>query len=150
MQKGDFVYLPAGVVHALKKGSIVYEIQQATDITYRFFDYHRVDAQGHERPLQLEEAIGCVDYTLTQSGAKRPGITHTFPHASVTTFVANDSFCVRRYVVFGTETFHFDAYDLRCGQRYGRRSGSFHGKKRADYRLFGDDVHGSNDPHVYL
>lgn len=41
VQKGDFVYLPAGVVHALKKGSIVYEIQQATDITYRFFDYHR-------------------------------------------------------------------------------------------------------------
>ena len=112
VQKGDFVYLPAGVVHALKKGSIVYEIQQATDITYRFFDYHRVDAQGHERPLQLEEAIGCVDYTLTQSGAKRPGITHTFPHASVTTFVANDSFCVRRYEVFGTETFHFAGYQL--------------------------------------
>lgn len=62
--------------------------------------------------MQLEEAIGCVDYTLTQSGAKRPGITHTFPHASVTTFVANDSFCVRRYEVFGTETFHFAGYQL--------------------------------------
>lgn len=82
VQKGDFVYLPAGLVHALKKGSIVYEIQQATEITYRFFDYHRVDSQGRERPLQLEEAIGCVDYTLTQSGAKCPGVTRTLPHAS--------------------------------------------------------------------
>ncbi|MCB6567663.1 mannose-6-phosphate isomerase, partial [Desulfovibrio desulfuricans] len=39
----DFVYLPAGLLHALKKGSVVYEIQQATDVTFRFYDYHRKD-----------------------------------------------------------------------------------------------------------
>ena len=59
---GDFVYLPAGLLHALKKGSIVYEIQQATDITYRFYDYHRKDAAGNERELHLEQAIDCLSY----------------------------------------------------------------------------------------
>ena len=58
----DFVYLPAGLLHALRKGSIVYEIQQSTDITYRFYDYHRKDTNGNERPLQLKEAIECLSY----------------------------------------------------------------------------------------
>lgn len=33
---GDFVYLPAGCLHAMGKGNVVYEIQQSTDVTYRF------------------------------------------------------------------------------------------------------------------
>lgn len=112
VHRGDFVYLPAGMVHALKKGSIVYEIQQATDITYRFFDYHRKDVQGHERPLQLEEAIGCVDYSLTQADAHPETTTVCRPGAKVTTFVQNDSFCVRRYDIAGDVTFLFAVYQL--------------------------------------
>lgn len=112
VRRGDFVYLPAGMVHALKKGSIVYEIQQATDITYRFYDYRRKDAQGHERPLQLEEAIGCVDYSLTQAGAHPEAATSFYPGAKVTTFLRNDSFCVRRYDIAGDSVFPFAAYQL--------------------------------------
>ena len=41
-----------------------------------------------------------------------PGGNAHPPPCLVTTFVANDSFCVRRYEVFGTETFHFDGYQL--------------------------------------
>ena len=43
---GDFVYLPAGLLHALKKGSIVYEIQQATDITYRSIQSSKDDSRN--------------------------------------------------------------------------------------------------------
>ena len=110
--QGDFVYLPAGIVHALKKGSIVYEIQQATDVTYRFYDYHRRDAQGHERPLQLEEAIRCVDYSLTQQDAHPAPVIAGDETVRVTTFIRNDSFCVRRYDVNGEKTLHFDHYEL--------------------------------------
>lgn len=112
VHQGDFVYLPAGIVHALKKGSIVYEIQQATDITYRFYDYHRKDAKGQERELQVEQAIECVDYTLTQANAHPPAETLTYPQAEITTFITGSSFCVRRYLIKGGISFHFDAYQL--------------------------------------
>ena len=52
--KGDFIYNPAGTVHALGPGLTVLEIQQAVDLTYRLFDY------GRPRELHLEEAADVV------------------------------------------------------------------------------------------
>lgn len=62
IRKDDFVYVPAGTLHACGKGVIAYEVQQSTDVTYRFYDYDRTDAEGNKRPLQLEEAIGSLHY----------------------------------------------------------------------------------------
>lgn len=56
----DYVFIPAGTLHALTKGSLVYEIQQSTDITYRFYDYDRVDNDGKKRELHLEHALGTL------------------------------------------------------------------------------------------
>lgn len=124
VKQGDFVYLPAGMVHALKKGNIVYEIQQSTDVTYRFFDYHRKDAKGQERPLQLEEAIACVDYALDDTCAHPEQATSRLAGATITTFIANDSFCVRRYEISGTQDFSFDTYQLMtCVKGEGRANG---------------------------
>lgn len=53
--KGDFIYNPAGTIHALGPGLTVMEIQQAVDLTYRLFDY------GRPRELHLEEASGVVE-----------------------------------------------------------------------------------------
>lgn len=110
--KGDFVYLPAGILHALGKGGIVYEIQQATDVTYRFYDYHRKDAQGNERPLHLEQAIACVDYALSASDAHPPVVTQALDAAEMTTFIRNESFCVSRFVVWGAQPLRFSGYQL--------------------------------------
>ena len=52
--KGDFIYNPAGTVHALGPGLTVMEIQQAVDLTYRLFDY------GRPRELHLEEAVDVI------------------------------------------------------------------------------------------
>jgi len=112
VHKGDFVYLPAGIVHALKKGSIVYEIQQATDVTYRFYDYHRRDVQGRERPLQPEQAIRCVHYDLSQKDAHPSPARVRMENLTVTTWVDNDSFCVRRYELSGPQTLRFPRYAL--------------------------------------
>lgn len=124
VHKGDFVYLPAGIVHALKKGSIVYEIQQATDITYRFYDYHRRDQNGNERSLNLEEAIGCVHYELSQEDAHTESTTVNLGNATVTTFIKNDSFCVRRYDICGKQQFSFKEYQLMtCLEGQGTANG---------------------------
>ena len=56
--------MPAGMVHAIKKDSLILEIQQASDITYRLYDYDRVDKNGNKRALHLEKskkALKCLD-----------------------------------------------------------------------------------------
>lgn len=55
-KKGDFFFVMAGSVHAIKKGSLILEIQQASDITYRLYDYDRKDADGNLRDLHLEKS----------------------------------------------------------------------------------------------
>lgn len=60
---GDVAFLPAGRVHALKRGVQVAEIQEASDITYRLYDYDRPGLDGQLRPLHIEQAEEVVDYT---------------------------------------------------------------------------------------
>ena len=57
VNKGDFFYIPAGILHALGKGILVLETQQSSDITYRLYDYNRKDVNGFPRELHLEAGI---------------------------------------------------------------------------------------------
>ncbi len=109
---GDTVYIPAGVVHALRKDSVVYEIQQATDITYRFYDYGRLDGKGQPRPLQLEEAIGCLRYGDVLPEARPRQTVRQLPGVTETTCVANDSFVVRRIDCHGECCLQYPGYQL--------------------------------------
>ena len=58
---GDVCYIPAGCVHAIGRGIMLYEIQQSSDITYRFYDWDRKDANGCGRELHLEQALAVAD-----------------------------------------------------------------------------------------
>ena len=49
IKAGDFFYVPAGTVYALTKGSLVIEIQQSSDVTYRLYDYDRIDTQTGQK-----------------------------------------------------------------------------------------------------
>jgi mannose-6-phosphate isomerase len=61
---GDAVFLPAGTVHCLGGDTVVFEVQQNSDVTFRLFDWDRVDpATGNPRALQVDEALACVDMT---------------------------------------------------------------------------------------
>lgn len=58
IKKGDFFYVPAGTIHALTKGSLVIETQQSSDVTYRLYDYDRVDHKtGKKRELHMQKSI---------------------------------------------------------------------------------------------
>ncbi len=59
---GDCVFIPAGTVHALGAGLLVAEIQQASDCTFRLFDWNRVDNEGQPRPLHIEQAMEVIDF----------------------------------------------------------------------------------------
>ncbi len=61
-QAGDVFFIPAGRVHTIGKGLLLTEIQQTSDITYRIYDFDRVDANGQKRELNTEEALGAINY----------------------------------------------------------------------------------------
>lgn len=60
----DVFFLPAGRVHTIGKGLLIAEIQQTSDITYRIYDFDRIDADGNRRELHVEEAIDAIDFTF--------------------------------------------------------------------------------------
>lgn len=62
VKKGDVFFIPAGTVHALAKGLNVIEIQQTSDITYRIFDWNRVDKDGKARELHTALAVDAIDF----------------------------------------------------------------------------------------
>ena len=61
---GDVFFLPAGRVHTIGKGLLIAEIQQTSDITYRIYDFDRVDDEGNKRELHTEEALAAIDYNF--------------------------------------------------------------------------------------
>jgi mannose-6-phosphate isomerase len=61
VKPGDAFYIPAGTVHAIGAGIVLYEIQQSSDITYRLYDWGRVDSNGRARELHLEESLSAID-----------------------------------------------------------------------------------------
>ena len=65
VQAGDVCFIPAGCVHAIGAGITLYEIQQSSDITYRFYDWDRTDAAGKRRELHLEKGLQVTDLSLT-------------------------------------------------------------------------------------
>lgn len=62
VSKGDAVYIPAGRVHAIGKGILLAEIQQTSDVTYRIYDYNRIDKDGNKRELHTELALEAIDF----------------------------------------------------------------------------------------
>ena len=62
VQADDVFFLPAGRVHTIGKGLLIAEIQQTSDITYRIYDFDRVDAEGNQRELHVEAALDAIDF----------------------------------------------------------------------------------------
>ena len=59
---GDCIFLPAGTVHAVGGGVLMAEIQETSDVTFRLYDWDRLDDRGHGRQLHLEEAIASIHW----------------------------------------------------------------------------------------
>lgn len=62
VKKGDSFFINTGKVHAIGAGVLLAEIQQTSDITYRIYDWDRVDAQGNARELHTAQALDAIDF----------------------------------------------------------------------------------------
>ncbi len=67
---GELFLIPAGTLHAIGAGFLLLEVQQPSDTTFRVFDWGRTDADGHPRPLHVDEACQSVAYA--RSGPPKP------------------------------------------------------------------------------
>ncbi len=72
VRPGDVCYIPAGCVHAIGPGILLYEIQQSSDITYRFYDWNRVDQNGRGRELHLKQALAVTDLGCAPAPLRAP------------------------------------------------------------------------------
>ena len=69
---GDGVLIPAGTVHSLGD-VVVFEVQQNSDVTFRLYDWNHVDSKtGQPRPLQIEQAMACIDFAQGAIGPVAP------------------------------------------------------------------------------
>jgi mannose-6-phosphate isomerase len=60
VKAGETYFIPAGLPHAIGKGILIAEIQQNCDLTYRVYDYDRVDAAGNKRELHVKKALEVI------------------------------------------------------------------------------------------
>lgn len=62
IHKNDAFFIPAGQVHAIGAGALIAEIQQSSNLTYRMYDYDRVDKNGNPRDLHIEKALDVANF----------------------------------------------------------------------------------------
>ncbi len=90
---GDCLLIEAGTVHALGAGLLVAEIQQASDTTFRLFDWNRLDTDGKPRTLHVQQALDTIDYNRGPVDPVAPQPTNQ-PH--VERLVSCDKFVLDR------------------------------------------------------
>lgn len=78
VREGDVAYIATGTVHAMRRDTIVAEIQENSDITYRLYDYNRVGNDGKMRPLKLDKALDVMNFSVPE----KPGVIHPEPIAN--------------------------------------------------------------------
>jgi mannose-6-phosphate isomerase len=120
VKKGDCFFIPAGTIHAIRKGCFIAEIQQTSDITYRIYDYDRRDKNGNPRELHTELATDVINYKAQQE--------HAIPyhqHPNHTEELVDCNYFTTNYLKFDKEI-EKDYIDIDSFVIYMCLSGSFH------------------------
>lgn len=69
---GDVFFLPAGRVHSIGAGNMLVEVQETSDVTYRIYDFGRVDASGNPRQLHVEESKDAINFEVLPDYRTQP------------------------------------------------------------------------------
>lgn len=100
---GDVFFLPAGRIHAIGAGNLLVEVQETSDVTYRIYDYGRLDAKtGLPRELHVEQAKDAIDYKVYPSYVTKP----MQPIDGLSELVKCSHFCVYSLDIDGEKTLY--------------------------------------------
>ena len=101
VEVGSYVYIEAGTMHAMAAGSLVYEIEENCNATYRVYDFDRIDKDGKKRPLQTEAALKSIHVDKKSVAQRYDGekverlyATNLFTHQEVYTNKSNTIECL--------------------------------------------------------
>ena len=105
---GDVLYIPAGMVHSIGGGTVLYEVQQSSDTTFRFYDWNRKDENGNSRQLHIEKAFKALDCPLPPpvigKSATTPHFDFSQLHLTGETEISSANSCLVIYVASGKIT----------------------------------------------
>lgn len=101
VRPGDVIFVPAGTVHAIGAGVLLYELQEYSDITYRMYDYGRLTAAGTPRQLHIESALDVAHYDRSAHSKVQPVLLSSGPGCEDRCLVACRYF-VTRELAFGS------------------------------------------------
>lgn len=82
VHKGDTYFVPAGTVHGIGKGLLIAEIQESSNVTYRVYDYDRVDKNGKKRELHFNKAIQVMNMDVAPDVKQNPRLMKYYPGCS--------------------------------------------------------------------
>lgn len=82
VHKGDLFFVPAGTVHGIGKGILLAEIQESSNVTYRVYDYDRVDKNGKKRELHFDKAVQVMDMVVTPDIKQKKRLVKYYPGCS--------------------------------------------------------------------
>lgn len=122
VHKGDTYFVPAGTVHGIGKGILVAEIQESSNVTYRVYDYDRVDKNGKKRELHFDKAVQVMNMKVAPDVSQKPRIVKYYSGCSRELLCRCKYFETERIQV--TKGFAFSVMDasfqvLMCLDGYG-------------------------------
>lgn len=94
---GDFIYVPAGTLHAIGKGIVILETMQSSDTTYRVYDFDRQEKDGSYRTLHLKESIEVS--TIPHEDVKNDPVVTNYQKNQITRFISNEFFTVEKWII---------------------------------------------------
>ena len=106
LRRGDFFQINPGCLHALKGGSLILETQQSSDVTYRFYDYDRLE-NGKKRELHIEKSLDVTTVPFVPD--RTVPETETVGDAEITHLVTCPFYSVYRAVLHGAAGLTFRA-----------------------------------------
>jgi len=112
VEPGDFFMVPAGTVHAVGAGVVVYEVQQSSDTTYRLYDYERLGLDGQPRQLHVDKALSVINSPFDRAASVTAAGSEVIPGGRRRLLVEDPHFTVTEYVVTGR--LNADANDDYC------------------------------------
>lgn len=110
IKKNDIFDIKSGTVHAILGGTLVYELQQSSDITYRLYDFDRLDDKGNLRELHINKSLEVINYKSLEY-KKRPILIIEKEFIKTYKLIKNNIFSLEKWVLDGKAEISFNKND---------------------------------------
>lgn len=114
VEVGDFFFVPAGAIHAIGTGVLLAEVQQSSGITYRVWDWNRLDDKGNSRELHIEKAMKVTRFGDEFNSEKTFKKERNIFQKGISQVVTHPQFCLRQVTLDENETIELDLNE--CGR----------------------------------